>query len=645
MKVKNILLLVFAALILLSVLVLLPFGWGEKPFIPESTALSPTGPVSVENNHPDQQEFAYAFTLERDGIINSDLFDQRYKTPKNSKENTLAVRSLVSGSINIKFIQALDETRLYFAKFSNLVIDSNSSTVNEINTSAPFAFYLNKNGSISLYDEGISYEEEFVNLALQVLPYLQVVGLASGVDQWKTREIDLIGRYKSEYKVSHSGNLTRIEKRKYAYDKVNTLPSLFKQEYVAARATILNHEAIMNIEDTNSLWANEINVSERIVMESGDTTISDIPTKFSARYVDFDSRIDMPESLLSLTTLLSEKAKKADDYYSVDDKLSAMVADKDLDQVFSYYHTVVKNDEFLAKKILANYLRLHPELSKAFVDKIYEDQAELTDDEEIKLWYVLARAGHKEAQDAYIYALENPRFNDIVRYRAIGHLRVFEQPTAKFVESLWHIQDKLYHQYPGDEADSQVLASGALFAIATLSTSKDIDGSVKESILSNLESKLYSATNDRERISLVTAIGNTNNTALIDSVTPYLDSVNPKLRSEGFKAMAKMPGDEAISTYIEAYERIDPADLNMQFVALNHLQKMSLKKESLAWASNRALQLNNKTETKRLIEILGDNATRSPAAELTLRKLLTKNISPELKSDIYKYIAPQSKSL
>src|SRR3989338_2786803 len=224
MKVKNILLLVFAALILLSVLVLVPFGWGEKPFIPERTALSPTGPVSLENNHPDLQEFACAFTLERDGIINSDLFDQRYQTPKNSKENTLAVRSLVSGSINIKFIQALDETRLYFAKFSNLVIDSNSSTVSEINTSAPFAFYLNKNGSISLYDEDISYEEEFVNLALQVLPYLQVVGLASGVDQWKTREIDLIGRYQSEYKVSHSGNLTRIEKRKYAYDKVNTLP-------------------------------------------------------------------------------------------------------------------------------------------------------------------------------------------------------------------------------------------------------------------------------------------------------------------------------------------------------------------------------------------------------------------------------------
>lgn len=58
---------------------------------------------------------------------------------------------------------------------------------------SPFAFYLNENGSLSLADN-IDYNDKLKDLALSILPYLQVVGFSDSYKTWKTREIDpLVG--------------------------------------------------------------------------------------------------------------------------------------------------------------------------------------------------------------------------------------------------------------------------------------------------------------------------------------------------------------------------------------------------------------------------------------------------------------------
>lgn len=101
-----------------------------------------------------------------------------------------------------------------------------------------------------------------------------------------------------------------------------------------------------------------------------------------------------------------------------------------------------------------------------------------------------------------------------------------------------------------------------------------------------------------------------------------------------------MPHDTVIETYLNAYEQIGVSDRQMQFQALKGLNEMKLSEDSMIWVSQRSLQLNNKTETKRLIIILGNNLSSSPIAETTLRELLTADISPQLKSDIYGFIAP-----
>lgn len=596
--------------------------------------------TTIEASDPRKQEqFAYTFTLERQGKVNTDLFDPEYKTPENIEAGGLAVKSSLSGTLNIKFIGIKGESRLYFASFGELKGENSLRGENTEESSSPFAFNLHQNGSISLYETDLSYDDEPVSLALQLLPYLQVVGLNSAGDAWQTREIDLIGRYNSDYTARRSDRMITVEKRKRTYDKVNALPSLFQKRYANAQATVSSHEALVNL-TPGSLWADKVTVSERIVMESGGTIVSDIPTTFSAHYAEFDSRIVLPESLAELASMLADGATKGDDY-AVDDKLYALVAGKNIDEVFSYYYSAAEGDAFFAQKVLINYLRANPVLSTAFVDKIYAERSQLTDSAEVKLWYLLAKTGHKEAQDAYIYALENTAFDQIMQYRAIGHVRVFERPTAEFVDALWNIQNRLDEQAAEGNFDNQVLAKGALFAIATLSASEKIDGAVKESILINLKEKLDRAPDDTARAGLVTAIGNTNDGSLMTSITPHLDSANEKLKGEAFKAMARMPGKEAVDIYLNAYEHIDPSNHNMQFQALNNLQKMSLTKESMTWASNRALQLNNKTETKHLIQILGDNMSEFSAAEVTLRTLLTKDLSPQLKSDIYKYIAPK----
>ena len=67
---------------------------------------------------------------------------------------------------------------------------------------------------------------------------------------------------------------------------------------------------------------------------------------------------------------------------------------------------------------------------------------------------------------------------------------------------------------------------------------------------------------------------------------------------------------------------------------------MALTENTIKWISERSLQLNNQTETNRFINILGANLSSNTIAESTLRELLTTDISPQLKSDIYAFIEP-----
>ncbi|MFK5986360.1 MAG: hypothetical protein QM479_13185 [Pseudomonadota bacterium] len=589
------------------------------------------------------EKLAYLVTFETNGKINSSLFRAEYSI-KGNDSGTIEVSSKLSAQLNIRLIVEEHERKFYFAKFGSFNNPGEISNLSKQQLSKPFAFYLNDNGSITLYENGVSYNQAMRNLLLQLLPYLQAVGTneseTKSETKWTTRESDLVGSYKAEYVADRSSDVIALTKHKLLYDSTNKLPSLFRNNQIAVQAQVVNSESKIKLEK-NKLWPNEITLTERIRTESSGVIVSDMSINFTAQTTVFDAGIDMPGSLIDLKNLLAAKNNKVDNY-KTDGKLSALVAGKNLDEMMAYYYEVFKENEFLAQKILINYLRLYPELSNAFVDNIYAARDKLTDSEEVKLWFTLAKAGHQEAQAAYIYALNNPDFKQIIQYRAIGHIRIFEQPTEQFVENLWALHKRLSATDTDTNKDNKVLAGGVLFAIATLSSSEYVDDKIKQDIVSTLANRLNSSNHDTEKGNLIIALGNTGNSSLLNNIFPYLDSDNSQLREDAFMALSRMPGDEATTAYMDAYDRVNADDQQMQFHALNNFNKRTMTNESIEWLSDKALQLNNATETKRLIKILGDNISTFPEVETTLRSLLTAGLSAKLKSDIYLYITPKA---
>ncbi|NQY87456.1 MAG: hypothetical protein HRT51_06820 [Colwellia sp.] len=598
-----------------------------------TTTLANTGEIiqpNVQSNHL----FAYTINLERSGFVNSSFF--RSKT---INDNVVKVNNNINGKLNLKLINKINDTSLFFGQFSRLKNTKDLPVDTTVFPTKPFAFYHHNNGALTLDENNIYDDNNSKSMILQVLSYLQLVGLNASLAQWQTKETDLIGNYTAQYSATNSKDTISVKKHKLNYVHVNPLPALFNGNVNDIQANIVNHHSTFTL-NKSSQWPDKIEVTEQIKMESGKRIISDLPIIFSAFISTFDMDITFPHSLIELNELLAKSDAEINDYYGVNNRLSALTVDKTPNEILSYYLEVYKDSPSQASNILINYLRKNPQWSNDFVDSLYANRKQLTDREEVRLWALLAKVGHKEAQTAYIYALTNPDFEQIIQYRAIAHIRFFEQPSAEFIDNLWQVQANLYQAVSGNVQGNKTLASATLFAIGTLTTSKQIDENIKQNILSTLEEKLQNENDDSKTSALIIAAGNTHNIALLDSITPYLEADNDQLKAKAFIALARMPSEQALDSFTQAYEKLKPASQQLQFIALDNLNKMSMTNESIKWVADKALQKNNYTETTGLIRVLGNNISTFPMAETALRELLNSQPSIEIKSEIYRYISP-----
>ena len=582
-----------------------------------------------------QTPFAYSVALKRAGYINKNVLQTDSKDT-----GKLEVASHLTGTLNLKVIEENNDGRLLFGQFSQLHHQPNKAL--EALFSQPFAFYIKNNGAIELYEKNISYAADTKNMLLQVLHYFQVItespSLGESSQQWQTKETDLIGDYIADYSVVKNAKPRTLKKQKSNYSHINALPAVFSAN--SLQADIMQHNSSFIIDNAAPLPINVI-ASEQIELRRASEFVSDVAVTFTAQITSIGKDIRFPQSLAELEQqLLLSTTENPINLYAISPDLSALSQGKNPDELLSLFLETYALSPSKARQLVINYLRQHPEKSKAFVDTLYEQRKQLTDEEEVRLWALLAKAGHKEAQQAYIYALSNPDFEQVVQYRAISHVRFFKQPSAEFVEGLWQVQANLSNATSGNYRDNKTLSSAALLALGTLTTSDSIDTEVKNTILATLDDRLSSETDTMEVSALITAAGNTKNPELLDSITPYLQDENSQLKEKAFIAIARIPGDKSQTHLIQAYETLHSSEQKLQFVALDSLNKMPMTKESLSWVSDKALELNNPTESVGLIRILGNHRDTSPTAELTFRNILAQDPSINIKSEIYRFISP-----
>ena len=615
---------------LYAVVVSLLFGLGVVVFKATNNEYSKAPKVASM-----QAPFAYSVALKRNGYINKNVVQT------DSKDTAkLEIASHLTGTLNLKVIEENNYGHLLFGQFSQLDYQPNNAL--EALFSQPFAFYIKNNGAIEIYEKNISYAADTKNMLLQVLHYFQVItaspSLGESSQQWQTKETDLIGDYIADYSVVKNTKPRTLKKQKNNYLHINALPAVFSPN--SLQANIMQHNSSFIVDNATPLPINVV-ASEQIELRRATEFVSDMVVTFTAQITSIGKDIHFPQSLAALEQqLLLSTTEKPINLYAVSPDLSALSEGKKPNELLSLFLETYALSPSKARQLVINYLRQHPEKSKAFVDTLYEQRKQLSDEEEVRLWALLAKAGHKEAQQAYIYALSNPEFEQVVQYRAISHVRFFKQPSAEFVEGLWQIQANLSNATSGNYRDNKTLSSAALLALGTLTTSDNIDTEVKNTILEILDDRLSSETNTMEVSALITAAGNTKNPELLDSITPYLQDENQQLKEKAFIAIARIPGDKSQTHIIQAYEALQSGDQKLQFVALNSLNKMPMSQESFSWVSKKALELNNPTESVGLIRILGNHIDTSPNAELTFRNILAQDPSIDIKSEIYRFISP-----
>ena len=114
----------------------------------------------------------------------------------------------------------------------------------------------------------------------------------------------------------------------------------------------------------------------------------------------------MPQSLAALEAQLLRKTNI--DLYGTNPTLTALTAGKNQSELLSIFLQTYSSSPSEARQLIINYLREHPEKSKAFVNMLYQNRQQLSDEEEVRLWALLAKTGHQRSATGLYIRINQP---------------------------------------------------------------------------------------------------------------------------------------------------------------------------------------------------------------------------------------------
>jgi len=292
-----------------------------------------------------------------------------------------------------------------------------------------------------------------------------------------------------------------------------------------------------------------------------------------------------------------------------------------------------------AEKFFVNYLRQHPQACFDLVGIMDKDpkRERLDQSTQLILWRLITQAGHKEAQQAVIEAVTDPKFSDLTHIRALAYVHDFEHPESFVSDALW----QFYKDLPASsqEQTQQELKNMTIYALGSLGSEDKLNETIKPQISSRLVENLYNTDKPEEQTVTLAAIGNYGGEEVIDAVEPYFSSENEDVRSSAFDSLRRMKDPVAAETLAKHFET--ESSPKVRVVALRTLKSMPPTSEGVTWANKTVMKTEAPEEQEILVGVIGENLKDHPDNEKTLRDLLKKNPDNRVKREIYKYIAPQ----
>ncbi len=515
--------------------------------------------------------------------------------------------------------------------------------------SHPFAFRFTPRGYLNDFKfvEGIPGQaRDFLRNALAAMQ----TGLpVSPKTAWRTREIDAAGPYRAQYRIDadpSDDKILTLIKEKDAY--APTRPAAGDPDIPSFRIDTRIDASENEIRILKGgPWILSVHQTESTVSETRGRSFARGEQVFTARWIEATPARPFPDRFGDFLALMEKDIYKASTYYTTDPALDRIGRGLSLAGALDRYFTILASDRadamMAAERFLINYLRLYPDACGELI-RIMDadpDRERFDGTEHLTLWYIIARTGHAEAQQyvADAASMDN-RYSMLTRMRAVAYMHDFEHPEPFLAEALRELAESIPPE--AADPDARDLRAMAVLALGGLGSDEKTNRELKPEIGRMLEERLATARDPAEIQLTLSAVGNYGGADAIDAVAPYLADPDPGIRQSAYKALRRMEDPEAASLLTAAYAR--ETDPRVLASAARTIAEMPPCHRTVAFARNRVFDSDNAKEQEHLVRLLGKTLNDNPENETALRSFLQNDPDPQVKMEVYRYIAPEPDS-
>ncbi|MCK5809311.1 HEAT repeat domain-containing protein, partial [bacterium] len=219
------------------------------------------------------------------------------------------------------------------------------------------------------------------------------------------------------------------------------------------------------------------------------------------------------------------------------------------------------------------FLKLHPEMIKDLFP-LFEDSA-TSSEGRMLIFGLLASVESSEAQAAMLKLLgSETALNDSHYPLMYQHLTLLKKPDAAVVAKI----EETYNNEK-DEGDFKEEAALSLGAVA-YNLRNNNQAEAADRLNEKLVSDLKSATTNKDKETMLDALGNSGDNDNFDEVSGYADASNsPQVRASALNALRRTDSKEATSLLIDMVEDSEPL---VKKQAMNSLAHHELDDDSLA---------------------------------------------------------------
>ncbi|MEK6750471.1 MAG: hypothetical protein AABY83_14930 [Pseudomonadota bacterium] len=587
--------------------------------------------VKYSPNFKIGETYGLNFQLLSNGWFDSSVVantSRNNRTPGNRGE--LQVK--YSGQLLLHVYRFTNETWSLGGKiFVDALQVNNETSAYKTEVETPFTLSLRRNGElvdIKLL-KGISREGE--NFVRQLFVQLQYITPGDNRAKWSTRETDQLGMFSADYAQllpGQSGSFS-VEKQKKNYFRVAA------ENQINMRAQVVSSSYQMQA-DTENGWIKKATGKETTRLFVLAATLSESNLVFYTEKAMKLRNHPFPANLAALDKQIMDLGRLAMQRPKTNPQLDQLAVGKNLQDALSFMSDRWKDSSSasLGREFMINYLKLHPEEGPALAQRLHLADSGLSQDQEVFLWYALAKASQPLNQETLLQVAKDENAPISSRMRSLAAMTEIEGPTKSTIAGLWDLSGNAN----SDIARTAILVTGAL-----ANPEQKENGAEPNDIVDELASRLRASKNVDDIVLILSSLRNTRNLRILSIVKPYLSHDGAAIRAQAYGAVINVTTSDAL---LLAYSYLGNERVEMVRVAALDEMSLHLENQSInEWVKTQLTrELRDATKssqfTLKAITLVGGAISAFPDNEDFLRNWANKQINLELKKEIYKFISP-----